>query len=288
MMRRTVAAICAAGVLSGIGAGAWADDTVSPTPTPTPTDSSPTPTPTEPTPTPTEPSPTPTPTKTPARLPKRLVAGKSENGRSIVVRRQGAADAERVLLVLGQIHGDEPYGRYVVDKLRHLTPRQGTAIWTIRTLNPDGAKMHTRRNASRVDLNRNFPGDWQPGIPGSLYYSGPRPASEPETRAFISAVEQIKPDAIVSYHQHLNVIDRGTHKKTRKWVRRLSRDLHLPVSTVSCVTKCVGTMTGWFNTEYPGWALTVELPRRISPARQRSMARAMVNLVPDLKPTQKR
>lgn len=284
MVRRTLAVICAAGILSGIGAGAWADETVSPTPT-TPTESPTTP---SPTPTPTSTSPTPTPTPTAEPLPRRLVAGKSKNGRLIVARRQGAADAERVLLVLGQMHGDEPYGRYVVDKLRHLTARKGTAIWTIRTMNPDGAAMHTRRNAARVDLNRNFPGDWQPGTPGSLYYSGPRPASEPETRAFINAVEQIRPDAIVSYHQQLNVIDRGTRKKTRKWVRRLSRDLHLPVSSVSCVTKCVGTMTGWFNAEYPGWAVTVELPRRISPARQRSMARAMVRLAPDLKPTQER
>lgn len=47
-------------------------------------------------------------------------------------------------------------------------------------------------------------------------------------------------------------------------------------------------MTGWFNGTYKGWAVTVELPSRISSARQRSMARAMVNLVPDLKPTQTR
>ncbi|MBK6763340.1 MAG: DUF2817 domain-containing protein [Micrococcales bacterium] len=275
-MRRTFVTLCLSLALTGGGAAAWAEDT--PTPTPTPTDTV-TPTPT----------PTPTPTITPAPgLPKRLVLGQSRKGRPIVATRQGEPDADRVLLVLGQMHGDEPYGRYVVDRLRKLTPRKGTAIWTIRTINPDGAAMRTRRNANRVDLNRNFPGNWQKGSPGSLYYSGPRPASEPETKALMTGVEQIRPDAVVSYHQHLNVIDRGTHKKVRKWVRRLSDDLRLPVSRVSCVTKCAGTMTGWFNTTYKGWAVTVELPRRIPAARQRSMARAMVNLVPDLKPTQKR
>lgn len=268
--------VCLTGVLCGSGATAWADET----PAPTPTEST--------TPTPPPPTPTPTPTPTPKPMPKRLVLGESRDGTPIVAKRQGEPDAKRVLLVLGQMHGDEPYGRYVVDKLRKLTPRKDTAIWTIRTMNPDGAAMRTRRNANRVDLNRNFPQGWLPGTPGSLFYSGPRPASEPETRAFMVGAEQIRPDAIVSYHQHANVVDRGTSKKVRKWVRRLSRDLRLPISRVSCVTKCAGTMTGWFNTDYRGWAVTIELPRRISGARQRSMARAMVNLAPDLKPTEKR
>ncbi len=254
-------------------AAAWADE-----PIPVPTD--PTPTPTEPTPTP-----TPTPEPTPTGLPKRLVVGESRDGTPIVAKRQGEPDAKRVLMVLGQMHGDEPYGRYVVDKVRKLTPRKDTAIWTIRTMNPDGAAMRTRRNANRVDLNRNFPDEWLPGTPGSLYYSGPRPASEPETKALMVAAKLLEPDAIVSYHQRANVIDKGRAPKTHKWARRLSRDLNLPINRVDCVTKCVGTMTGWFNANYPGWALTVELPSRISPARQRSMARAMVNLAPDLKPT---
>lgn len=218
-------------------------------------------------------------------LPARLVMGESRKGVPIVAKRQGPADAKRVLLVLGQMHGDEPYGRYVVDQLRKLTPRKDTAIWTVRTMNPDGAAFRQRRNAAGVDLNRNFPDGWLPGRQGSLYYSGPRAASEPETEAFMAGVQQIAPDAIVSYHQRANLIDRGRAKKTRKWVYRLSRDLKLPVRRISCVTPCAGTMTGWFNANFGGWALTVELPPRISRARQKSMARAMVRLAPDLKPT---
>lgn len=211
--------------------------------------------------------------------------GTSRNGTPIVAKRQGPADAERVLLVMGQMHGDEPYGRYVVDRLRTMSPKKGTAIWTIRTMNPDGSKLRTRRNAARVDLNRNFPDNWLPGDPASLYYSGPKAASEPETQAFIAGVELIAPDGIVSFHQHANLIDRGQSRKVRPWVKRLSQDLRLPISRISCVTKCAGTMTGWFNNSFPGWAVTVELPRSIPASRQRSMARAMVRLAPDLKPT---
>lgn len=218
-------------------------------------------------------------------LPARMVLGESRDGIPIVAKRQGKADAKRVLLVLGQMHGDEPYGRYVVDKLRRLDPRAGTAIWTVRTLNPDGAARHTRRNAAGVDLNRNFPDGWLRGQPGSLYYSGPSAGSEPETRGFMAGINLIAPDAIVSYHQRANLIDRGRFGKTKKWVYRLSRDLRLPVRRISCVTPCAGTMTGWFNANFPGWAVTVELPRRIPARRQLSMARAMVRLASDLKPT---
>ena len=276
MVLRSVSVVCSAALIAGLPATAWADDTVT---DPTPT--------AEPTPTP-EPTTEPEPTAKPKHLPRQLVIGESRRGRPIVAKRQGRADAERVLLVLGQMHGDEPYGRYVVDQVRKLKPRKNTAVWTIRTMNPDGAKLRTRRNANRVDLNRNFPDNWQAGDPGSLFYAGPRPASEPETRAFMAGAEQIKPDAVVSYHQRANVIDRGSRKKTRKWVKRLSRDLRLPISRVSCVTKCVGTMSGWFNTQFRGWAVTVELPARVSVPRQRSMARAMIRLAPDLKPTAKR
>lgn len=206
-------------------------------------------------------------------------------GRRILATRIGPADADKVLLVLGQMHGDEPYGRYVVDRLRRMRALKGTAVWTIRTMNPDGARARTRRNARMVDLNRNFPQGWAPGVLGSLYYSGPRPASEPETRALVSFVQAISPDAIVSFHQRLNVIDRGardTRWKTAKWARRLSRDLDLRQAEVSCVIACAGTLTGWFNRTFPGWALTVELPRSIPVARQQSMARALVRLADDL------
>lgn len=276
---RAAVIVCTVALAAAVPAmPAWADE-----PLPVPTD--PTPVPTDPTPTPT---PEPTPEPTPVGLPKRLVLGESRRGTPIVAKRQGEPDAKRVLLVLGQMHGDEPYGRYVVDQVRRLDPRKDTAIWTIRTMNPDGAALRTRRNANRVDLNRNFPDGWRPGTPGSLYYSGPRPASEPETKALMVGARLIKPDAIVSYHQRANVIDKGRAPKTHKWARRLSRDLNLPINRVDCVTRCVGTMTGWFNATYPGWAITVELPGRISVARQRSMARAMVNLAPDLKATQDR
>ena len=41
-----------------------------------------------------------------------------------------------------------------------------------------------------VDINRNFPVNWQPGDPESITYPGPAPASEPETRSLIEVVDR--------------------------------------------------------------------------------------------------
>ena len=64
-------------------------------------------------------------------------------------------------------------------------------LWIVPNLNPDGFARGTRQNAHGVDLNRNWGAMWKPiGGPGSAQYSGPRPWSEPETRAARALVER--------------------------------------------------------------------------------------------------
>jgi protein MpaA len=78
----------------------------------------------------------------------------------------------------------------------------GTQLWVIPTVNPDGVRHHSRKNARGVDLNRNFPFRWHDGVPHSSgYYPGPRPASEPETQAVMAFIERIQPDLSIWYHQ---------------------------------------------------------------------------------------
>ena len=127
--------------------------------------------------------------------------GRSVRGRAIVARRYGDAEAERVALAVGLIHGDERAGLRVLER---LSPEalEGVQLWTIASLNPDGSRARSRRNAHGVDLNRNFPFRWRGGVPSSSgYYPGPRPASEPETRAAMRFIEEIRPDVSVWYHQ---------------------------------------------------------------------------------------
>jgi protein MpaA len=129
--------------------------------------------------------------------------GRSVRGKPIVATRYGDASSEHVALVVGVIHGDEQAGVQVVRGLRRIAPSvEGAQLWLIGTVNPDGLRAHTRKNAHGVDLNRNFPYRWRDDVPHSSgYYPGPRPSSEPETRAVMAFVRRIQPDLSIWYHQ---------------------------------------------------------------------------------------
>src|SRR5215207_78774 len=109
--------------------------------------------------------------------------GHSVLGRPITAVRLGDP-AERVALVVGVIHGDEGAGLRIVERIRRREGElQGVQLWLIASVNPDGSRARTRKNAHGVDLNRNFPYRWRGDQPHSSgYYPGPAPASEPETR----------------------------------------------------------------------------------------------------------
>src|SRR5206468_1515061 len=129
--------------------------------------------------------------------------GRSVRGKPIVATRYGDVTSDRVALVVGVIHGDEHGGLRLVDALRQIASTvEGTQLWLIRTVNPDGLRAHTRKNAHGVDLNRNFPYRWRDDVPHSSgYYPGPRPSSEPETRAVMAFARRIQPDLSIWYHQ---------------------------------------------------------------------------------------
>src|SRR5204862_2755676 len=127
--------------------------------------------------------------------------GHSVRGRPIVVRHIGPVDAPRKVLVVGSIHGNEGAGIAVTRALRSVTPPSGVQLLLIDRANPDGSAARTRGNAHGVDLNRNFPWAWQP-LRG-VHFSGPRPASEPETRALRAFILRERPGVSIWFHQHL-------------------------------------------------------------------------------------
>ncbi|MCE9599845.1 MAG: hypothetical protein K8S54_17935 [Spirochaetia bacterium] len=91
-------------------------------------------------------------------------------------------------------------------------------IWIVPLVNPDG--LHTFWNQSQlagrrngrpdgVDLNRNYPFYWNSGVrgassdkPGSVFYRGPSPGSEPETKAMMRLADERRFVVSLSYHTY--------------------------------------------------------------------------------------
>ncbi|MCW2764645.1 MAG: peptidase carboxypeptidase [Nocardioides sp.] len=219
----------------------------------------------------------------------------SVQGRRIVawhLGEPGRPGAPRVVLIAG-MHGNEGAPGGILRSLRDGPQIQGADLWVVPAYNPDGLAANTRRNAHGVDLNRNYPYHWT-NLDGS-YESGPRPASEPETRAMLRFLRKVRPRYILSFHQPLNGVDTDT--KDQAFARRVARHLHLPRKTFSCGGVCHGTMTGWYNHRFRGAALTVEYDAHPSRTRMRRTAprqvldifgawrgRAGVDLVPGSQP----
>lgn len=168
------------------------------------------------------------------------------------------------------MHGDEPKGVYVARKLIQLLEADPDAApkvnWIILpVVNPDGYERRQRRNARGVDINRNFPTeDWANSSARSRMYGGSRPASEPETRMIIRAVEMYRPDRIITVHS----IDRGRHCNNydgpgRPLARRLARCNGYPVrSGIGYPTP--GSFGTWAGVEQGIPTITLELPSRDS------------------------
>lgn len=192
-------------------------------------------------------------TKVPTAAYAHVVIGRSVDGRPITAWHLGETHRPKVLLV-GAMHGNETAPSAILRTLRDGRTVHGIDLWVLPTYNPDGAAAGTRRNAHGVDLNRNYPYHWAP-LSGS-YYSGPRPASEPETRAMMRFLTRIRPDWVLSFHQPLHGVDVDVERPA--FARRVARLLGLPTTRLDCGGVCHGTMTGWFNHHLPGFALTVE------------------------------
>jgi murein peptide amidase A len=184
---------------------------------------------------------------------EKRVIGHSVHGRPITAWRLGERGQPKVLLV-ATMHGDEGAPRQILATLRDGPEIHGLNLWVLPVYNPDGLAAHTRKNAHGVDLNRNFPYHWA-DLDGG-YESGPRAGSEPETRAMMGFLKQVRPRWIVSFHQPLHGVDTDT--KDQRFSRRVADALDLPSKSFTCGGVCHGTMTGWFNSRFKGSAVTVE------------------------------
>jgi len=192
-----------------------------------------------------------------------MVIGHSFQGREIRATRVGEEGAAVNVLVVGDVHGNEPAGEAIVAALRKESV-DGVTFWLVRTGNPDGRAADTRQNARGVDLNRNFPWRWRGGERGT-YFPGRKAGSEPETQALMRLVRRVRPRLGIYYHQHLGITvrARGADPAVQ---REYARRTGLPLRSLPDYR---GTAIGWQNhlLRY-GSAFVVELKAGPAPVKR--------------------
>ena len=185
---------------------------------------------------------------------RHTVLGRSVEGRPIVAIETGDFDATRRVLVVGCIHGNETAGIAIANRLAHIAPPPELDLWVVPVLNPDGVAADTRGNAHDVDLNRNFPWHWQ-RLRG-LFYSGPRPLSEPESRIAARLIRRARPQISIWFHQHMRLVDESGGSVAIE--RRYAELVELPLARLA---REPGGVVGWENHILPHTtAFVVELP----------------------------
>lgn len=128
---------------------------------------------------------------------------------------------KRRIAFIGAIHAGESGPELIVPILEKLVmnhPKElsQVGVVAIPSVNIDererqvqGTPWYLRTNSNRVDLNRNFPAEWETvgyeyGLissdPDAMTYRGPFPASEDETRAVMQFMEQVQPLGVFSFH----------------------------------------------------------------------------------------
>jgi protein MpaA len=202
--------------------------------------------------------------------PTRHMIGRSVDGRAIAAYELGSPTGKKVLVV-GCIDGNEPAGIAIANALRASRLPAGLDLWVVPVLNPDGLAARRLGNAHGVDLNRNFPYGWRP-LAGT-FASGPRPLSEPESRAAYELIRRLRPSLSIWFHQALGVVDDS--QGSVQLERRFARLVGLPLAPLADYP---GSAANWENHTLPdSTAFVVELRAgALTPAGARRYAHAVL------------
>jgi hypothetical protein len=188
-----------------------------------------------------------------ADRPRRELLGRSPDARPIVAYRLGNPAARRVLVV-GTVHGNEPEGLAVVQRLLRQPPPLRAELWVVPDLNPDGRARGTRGNAFGVDLNRDFD-----------------TFSQRETRIARHLVERIEPALSIWFHQPQAVV--RAYGPSVDVARRYARLARVPYRTLEWPP---GSASRWQNGRGER-SFVVELgPRRLPPRAAARHVRAVL------------
>lgn len=150
---------------------------------------------------------------------KVLTIGKTVKGRNILALEIG--HSKKTIACIGAIHAGESGPELIIGAAKILLKEHrdifhNAGIIAVPAVNMDerqnqidGVPWYLRVNSNSVDLNRNFPTDWQKigydygldtSMPDSGTYRGGESASEPETKAVIAYLKSHSPSVVLSFH----------------------------------------------------------------------------------------
>jgi predicted deacylase len=205
------------------------------------------------------------------------VIGYSVEKRALEVFRYGKGRVRK--LIVAGIHGGYEWNTIALadELIAYLNDHperipDNTTLYILHDLNPDGlARGKTpdgRANANNVDMNHNWPYNWAADWSRNGCFNerilggGSGPGSEPEVKALIMFINQIRPVALISYHSAaLGIFPGGKpdfppSKKLAKAVAEVSDYPYPPLNTGCDYT---GNMTDWAANTQGIPALDIEL-----------------------------
>jgi hypothetical protein len=198
-----------------------------------------------------------------AQGPRPIIIGYSVSGRPLEVYRFG--QGERQVMIAAGIHGGYEWNTIAladelivyVNEHPDIIPSD-VSLFILRNINPDGdARAHSvdgRVNDHGVDLNRNFPENWQAewDRDGCWDYApttgGSGPGSEPETRAVMNFLSSRHIRALISYHSAgLGVFPGGEpwEKDSIEFAKALSKVTRYPYPPIDTGCYYTGTLADY-------------------------------------------
>jgi predicted deacylase len=195
--------------------------------------------------------------------PRPIIIGYSVSGRPLEVYRFG--QGERQVMITAGIHGGYEWNTIAladeliiyVNEHPDIIPSD-VSLFIMRNINPDGdARAHSidgRVNDHGVDLNRNFPENWQAewDRDGCWDYApttaGSGPGSEPETRAVMNFLSSRRVRALISYHSAaLGVFPGGEpwEKDSIEFAKALSKVTRYPYPPIDTGCYYTGTLADY-------------------------------------------
>lgn len=181
--------------------------------------------------------------------------------------RYAPCNKECKLLVIAAMHGEEPETTFLLSRALRPFEKNLDSVAFVLCANPDGVALGTRGNANGVDLNRNFEtSNWTADAVtcrsvleanrDTLLSPGSAAGCEPETRALVKLIDELKPLAVLSIHAPIGCIDAPAKTPL---VEKLERVFRLPhVADIGYQTP--GSFGTWCA-ERLLECVTLELPR---------------------------